>query len=79
MIERFEEGRTLGDAVDDAIVESVADGRLSGDEDDAEADEEVVERLPPGLLAQIEEAVVDLIEKAPRRPARPRRSSGPGG
>jgi DNA topoisomerase I len=79
VIERYEQGHTVADAVADELVESVADGRLSGDDDDAEADEVAVERLPPGLLAQIEEAVVDLIERSPRRPARPRRSSGSGG
>ena len=84
VIERFEDGRTVADAVADAAVETVAGERLGGVTDVAEADAgaaaggEVIERLPPGLLSQIEQAVVDLIEGAPRRRPRRRSASGPG-
>ena len=83
VIERFEDGQTVGAAVDDAVVASVAEERLgaNGDDDadgsdDAADDDEVIERLPPAVLARIEEAVVDLIEGSPRRRSRSRPRSG---
>ncbi|HEX5366156.1 MAG TPA: hypothetical protein VFW63_05775 [Acidimicrobiales bacterium] len=72
VIERFEEdGETVGAAIDDAVVDSVAGERLGGTHDDP-SDRDAVERLPPRLLEQIEAAVVELIEGAPRRRARRR-------
>ena len=68
VIERFERGHTVGDALDAVDVDEVADEMLD-DRDDA--DEISVEGLPAGVLAEIEAAVVDLIEGSPRR--RPRR------
>jgi DNA topoisomerase IB len=87
VIERFEDGHTVADAVADAAVEAVAGERLGGvadaAADGADADAgaaaggEVIERLPPSLLSQIEQAVVDLIEGAPRRRPRRRSANGP--
>jgi hypothetical protein len=71
VIERFEEGRTVGDAVADDVVETVVSERLGGADDDSAV--EAIERLPPGLVAEIERAVVDLVEGSPRRRARPAR------
>lgn len=73
VIERFEEGRTVGDAVADDVVETVVSERLGGADDDSAVEAEVIERLPPGLVAEIERAVVDLVEGSPRRRARPAR------
>jgi hypothetical protein len=42
---------------------------------DGDRDAAKVERLPPGLLARIEEAVVDLVDASPRRRAAPARRS----
>ena len=87
VIERFEEGRTVGDAVDAGAVETVAGERLvagdgSGDDRGEGGDTDdgaVLERLPPGLVSRIEEAVVVLIDRAPRRPVRRRRpQTSPG-
>jgi DNA topoisomerase I len=52
VVEQFEHGETVGDAVDEAL-----DGIGDRDEDE----------VPPDLLAEIEAAVVDLVERAPRR------------
>ncbi|HEX6418814.1 MAG TPA: hypothetical protein VFZ77_09960 [Acidimicrobiales bacterium] len=70
MIERYEDGRTVGDALAGPVVEEVAaDG--AGDAEPGAVP--AVEDLPPGLVAEIEAAVVDLIEGSPRRVARRRR------
>ena len=80
VIERFDEGRTLTDVAADAPIEALAEERLGGPDERDEVDEDVaaggdvIERLPPGLMAEIEEAVVDLIDGSPRRWARPRRT-----
>ena len=71
IIERFEDGRTVADTVADERVTSVADDRLGGDVDEPAAGGDAVERLPPRVLREIEDAVVDLVEHAPRRRARP--------
>jgi DNA topoisomerase-1 len=73
VIERFEQGRTVGDAVADDIVDTVVSERLGGADDDATVEPEAIERLPPGLVTEIERAVVDLVEGSPRRRARPAR------
>jgi DNA topoisomerase-1 len=52
VVEQFEHGETVGDAVDEAL-DGIAD--REGDE------------VPRDLLAEIEAAVVDLVERAPRR------------
>jgi DNA topoisomerase IB len=52
VVEQFEQGETVGDAVDEAL-HGIAD--REGDE------------VPRDLLAEIEAAVVDLVERAPRR------------
>lgn len=88
VIERFEDGDSVGAAVDEAVVTSVAEQRLGTDADgdghdgdghDVDSDDEVIERLPPALLTRIEEAVVDLIEGSPRPRTRSRRRSGGSG
>jgi DNA topoisomerase I len=73
VIERFEEGRTVGDAVADDVVDTVVSERLGGADDDSVAGDEIIERLPPGLVAEIERAVIDLIEGSPRQRTRPAR------
>jgi DNA topoisomerase I len=73
VIEHFEEGRTVGDAVADDVVDTVVSERLGGADDDSVAGDEIIERLPPGLVAEIERAVIDLIEGSPRQRTRPAR------
>ncbi|HEU0170163.1 MAG TPA: hypothetical protein VFR26_01895 [Acidimicrobiales bacterium] len=73
VIKRFEEGRTVGDAVGDDVVDTVVGERLGGAGDDSAAGGDVIERLPPGLLAEIEHAVIDLVDGSLRRRARPAR------
>jgi DNA topoisomerase I len=73
VIERFEEGRTVGDAVADDVVDTVVSERVGGADDDSVAGDEIIERLPPGLVAEIERAVIDLIEGSPRQRTRPAR------
>jgi DNA topoisomerase IB len=72
VVERFEEGRTVGDALADGVAETVADERLGGggDDGDVAAGGDPIERMPPGLVTEIEDAVVDLIERSPRRKGR---------
>lgn len=72
-IQRFDEGRTGGDAVADDVVDRVVSERLGGADDDSAAGAEIIERLPRGVVAEIERAVVDLVEGSLRRPARPAR------
>jgi DNA topoisomerase I len=72
VIERFEEGATVGDVAPSAVVGTIAKERLGGDGDGPASDSEVVERLPPGLLGEIEQAVLDLVERSPRRRVRPK-------
>ena len=72
VIERFEAGHTVGDELDGDAVEAIAedlgvvdpDGPLDADDDLA------VDAVPPEVLAEVEAAVVDLIERSPRRRAR---------
>jgi DNA topoisomerase IB len=76
VIERFEEdGRSVRDALDGDIVADVAGVRPGEHDGDGDRDAAKVERLPPGLLARIEEAVVDLVDASPRRRAAPARRS----
>jgi DNA topoisomerase IB len=78
VIERFEDGRTVGDTLADARIDAVAEGRL-GVDGDARAPEDTddghvaVDSVPAALLAEVDAAVADLIEGSPRRPARRRR------
>jgi DNA topoisomerase IB len=55
VIERFEAGQTVGDELDDVDVEELS-GELFADEDEAAGP------VPPRVLAEIEAAVVELIE-----------------
>jgi DNA topoisomerase I len=81
VIERYERGETLREAMAaddvDTVVETVlpaqnGSGDGSGDQRD---DDEIgaLEAVPATLLAEVDAAVVDLIERAPRRRARDRR------
>ena len=81
VIERYENGETVGDALADADVDSVvetvlvngnggSDGSDGGDHDDEVG---TLDAVPRKLLAEVDAAVVDLIERSPRRPARRRR------
>ena len=72
VIEHFEGGRTVADTIADERVDSVADVRLGGEEDEPVAGGDPVERLPAPVLREIEDAVVELVERSPRRRARPR-------
>ena len=72
VIERFEAGHTVGDELGDGDVEAVAEDLGVADSDDpVDPDDDVaVDAVPPEVLAEVEEAVVDLIERSPRRRAR---------
>jgi DNA topoisomerase IB len=72
VIERFEAGHTVGDVLGDGDVEAVAEDLGVADSDDpVDPDDDVaVDAVPPEVLAEVEEAVVDLIERSPRRRAR---------
>lgn len=87
VIERFEAGHTVDDEVGRGTdVEAMADdlgvagtdgdgdARRGGQSGDCDGDEVSVEAVPADLLAEIETAVVDLIEasRRRRRPARQR-------
>jgi DNA topoisomerase I len=69
VIESFERGETVGEAIDGVV----GDAGLLGDDGDGGDDDEACDDLPADLLAEVETAVVDLIERAPRRRARSRR------
>jgi DNA topoisomerase IB len=79
VIERFEEGQTVGAALDGVEIDAAA-GDMLGEVDDAGGpgtdgegagpDDIAVESVPADVLSEIEVAVVDLIEGSPRRRAR---------
>lgn len=80
VIERYEDGRTVGDelAGADRAGHQGRDGEPGGKDDrvgTSAADEagDAVDAVPAELLAEVDAAVVDLIEGSPRRRARPRR------
>lgn len=80
VIERYEDGRTVGDelAGADRAGHQGRDGEPGGKDDrvgTGAADEagDAVDAVPAELLAEVDAAVVDLIEGSPRRRARPRR------
>jgi hypothetical protein len=80
VIERFENGRTVGDTLADARIDAVAEGLLGVDgEAGAPADPDdgpvAVDSVPAALQAEVDAAVADLIEGSPRRPARRRRGT----
>ena len=80
VIERYEDGRTVGDelAGADRAAQQGRDREPGGGDDRAgtgaagEAGD-AVDAVPAELLAEVDTAVVDLIEGSPRRRARPRR------
>lgn len=83
VIERFEAGRTLADDLADGEIASMAedlgltdpdraDGADAGQEPTEPDDEVAVDAIPPEVLAEVERAVVDLVERSPRRRARRR-------
>jgi DNA topoisomerase I len=78
VIERFEAGHTLGDELGDGEVEAIAEDLGVAESDDpVDPDDDVsVDAVPPDVLAEVEEAVLDLIERSPRRRARRTRSTG---
>src|SRR5919106_2323953 len=73
VIERYTDGETVGDILDDRHVETVADevsGASDRDGDGGQGDDENVAALdvvPESLLAEIEAAVVDLIDGSSSR------------
>jgi DNA topoisomerase I len=82
VIERYQDGETVADALAatgvEAVVQTVlADGDNGGangaDRSGAEAG--ALDAVPRKLLAEVDAAVVDLIERSPRRTARARRRS----
>jgi DNA topoisomerase I len=80
VIERFEDGRTVGDTLADARIDAVAEGLLgvdgeTGAPDDPDDGPVTVDSVPAALLAEVDAAVADLIEGSPRRPARRRRAT----
>ena len=72
VIEHFEAGYTVGDELDGQEVEAIAEdlGVVEHDEPVDPDDDVAVDAVPPDVLAEVEEAVVDLIERSPRRRAR---------
>ena len=79
VIERYEDGRTVGDALAAAGPGGLpgGNGEPGGGGDCAGAGEgDAVDGVPAELLAEVDAAVVDLIEGSPRRRARPRRPRG---
>jgi hypothetical protein len=77
VIERYEDGETVGHALDDAGVEAVVDDVFGGgDGSPPPGDGDDVAAVPVELLAEVDAAVVDLIEASPRRRARPRYRRG---
>ena len=82
VIERYEGGETVGDALAvtqvDAVVDAVLGNGDGGDEAGDAGDEgddgvSALDGVPRRLLSEIDAAVVDLIEGSPRRRARARR------
>jgi DNA topoisomerase IB len=82
VIERYEGGETVGDALAetqvDAVVGAVLGNGDGGDEAGDAGDEgddgvSALDGVPRSLLSEIDAAVVDLIEGSPRRRARARR------
>jgi DNA topoisomerase-1 len=80
VIERYDSGETVGKALAaadvDAVVETVlTDGDGSDDSGRDQGDDEVgaLGAVPRKLLAEVDAAVVDLIERSPRRSVRVRR------
>ncbi len=87
VIKRYESGETVAEALDAADVDAVVDavlvngsgdnggGGQGDDEGDDEDEDEVaaLDAVPRRLLAEVDAAVVDLIERSPRRRARRRR------
>jgi len=81
VIERYEDGRTVGDALAAAGPGGLpgGNGEPGGGGDGAGAgagEGDAVDGVPAELLAEVDAAVVDLIEGSPRRRARPRRPRG---
>jgi hypothetical protein len=82
VIERYEGGETVGDALAetqvDVVVGAVLGNGDGGDEAGDAGDEgddgvSALDGVPRRLLSEIDAAVVDLIEGSPRRRARARR------
>jgi DNA topoisomerase IB len=81
VIERYEKGETVREAmatVDvDTVVETVLPGQNGSEDGDGDRGDDdrvgALEAVPATLLAEVDAAVVDLIERAPRRRARNRR------
>jgi hypothetical protein len=83
VIERYEGGETVGDALADEQVDAVVEAVLGSGEDGDEAGEaaddggddgvSALDGVPRKLLSEIDAAVVDLIEGSPGRRARARR------
>jgi DNA topoisomerase I len=82
VIERYEGGETLGDALAETQVDAVVDAVLGNGEGGGEAGDagdegddgvSALDGVPRRLLSEIDAAVVDLIEGSPRRRARARR------
>lgn len=81
VIERYEQGRTVADGLDDdagALADEVlgvaARSGSSDEHDPADADESAgLDSVPAELLAQVDAAVVELIDSSPRRSPRRRR------
>jgi DNA topoisomerase-1 len=79
VIERYEGGETVGDALAETQVDAVVETVLGNGGDEAgdvgdEGDDEVsaLDGVPRRLLSEVDAAVVDLIEGSPRRRARAR-------
>jgi DNA topoisomerase IB len=81
VIERYEKGETVRKAMAaddvDTVVEAVLPGQNGSGDGAADQDDDdqvgALEAVPAPLLAEVDAAVVDLIERAPRRRARDRR------
>ena len=77
IIERYENGETVGHALADADVEALVDDVLGGGDGDPQPGPgDDVAAVPVELLTEVHAAVVDLIEASPRRRARPRSRRG---
>ncbi|MDD9368593.1 MAG: hypothetical protein PV358_00615 [Acidimicrobiales bacterium] len=81
VIERFEAGHTVGDDLGDDEIAAMAEdlglaepdggAGAEGGQVPAEPDDELaVDAIPSDVLAEVEQAVVDLVERSPRRRAR---------
>jgi DNA topoisomerase I len=85
VIDRYERGETVRevlaagdvDAVVGAVLASQGSDAVGGQAGDGDGDDEVaaLDAVPRPLLAEVDAAVVDLIERSPRRPPRRRRRS----